>query len=101
MLLFHLNEMYDKTYTSIEVKLALQKGYKIEIASCLEFYKYTGLMKEDVEFFLKPKIMNNKHYTEEECRHTNKTHKGINLDVRIRSEETQKNSGMKQLAKLA
>jgi hypothetical protein len=28
-LLFHLNNMYNKTLTSVELKLALQKGYKI------------------------------------------------------------------------
>jgi hypothetical protein len=38
-LMFHLEDMVDKEYTSVEVKLALQKGYQIEIASCLEFDK--------------------------------------------------------------
>ena len=55
-LLFHLNPMYNKTFASVELKLALQKGYKIKIHAAIEYRKYTGLMKDYVEFFLKLKI---------------------------------------------
>ena len=67
-LLFHLNPMYNKTYASVELKLALQKGYKIKIHSALEYRQYTGLMKDYVEFFLKIKIENNQHYTPDACK---------------------------------
>ena len=60
--------MYNKTYASVELKLALQKGYKIKIHSALEYRQYTGLMKDYVEFFLKIKIENNQHYTPDACR---------------------------------
>ena len=75
-LLFHLNNMKQKTFTSIELKEAIKYGYKItKIYSALKFDKYTGLMKKYVEFFLKIKIENNKHYTTEECERINKSHK--------------------------
>ena len=54
-LLFHLNEMKNKTFTSVELKYALETGYKLKIQSALEYNKITGLMKEYVEFFLKMK----------------------------------------------
>ena len=60
--------MYNKTYASVELKLALQKGYTIKIHSALEYRQYTGLMKDYVEFFLKIKIENNQHYTTDECK---------------------------------
>jgi len=38
--------MFGKTFASVELKLALQKGYKItKIHSAIEYEKYTGLMK--------------------------------------------------------
>ena len=44
-LLFHLNPMYNKTFTSIELKKALEKGYKMKIHSALEYEKFIGLIK--------------------------------------------------------
>jgi hypothetical protein len=99
-LLFHLNEMKNKTFSSVELKYALQHGYKIKIHSALEFNKYTGLMKDYVEFFLKIKIENNKHYTEEECNKINESHHKLGFTFEIKSENTRKNPGMKQLAKI-
>ena len=100
-LLFHLNEMKEKTFTSVELKLALSLGYKIDkIYSALQYRKHTGLMKDYVEFFLKMKIQNNKHYTAEECERINKTHTDLGLNIHIRSEDTTKNPGMKALSKL-
>ena len=53
--------MKQKTWTSIEIKEALKYGFKItKVYSALKFEKYTGLMKNYVEFFLKIKIENNK-----------------------------------------
>ena len=65
-LLFHLSEMKENAFTSVELRLALKKGYKItKIYSALEYRKYTGLMKDYAEFFLEMKIQNNKHDTKE------------------------------------
>jgi hypothetical protein len=48
-LLFHLNDMYEKTWASPELKLALQKGYEItKIHSAVAYKRYNGLMKEYV-----------------------------------------------------
>ena len=100
-LLFHLNYMEEKTFTSVELQLALKLGYEIKkIYSALEYKKYTGLMKDYVEFFLKIKIQNNKHYTPEECDRINQSHQNLGLDIKIQSEDTCKNPGMKALAKL-
>jgi len=42
-LLFHLNEMKNKTLSSVELQLALQKGYKIKTHSALEYENTLGL----------------------------------------------------------
>jgi len=93
--------MKQKTWTSIEIKEALKYGYKItKVYSALKFEKYTGLMKNYVEFFLKIKIENNKHYTEEECKRINESHKQLGFNFKVESKNTCKNPGMKQLAKI-
>ena len=99
-LLFHLNPMKNKTFSSIELKYALEKGYTIKIHSALEYSRYKGLMKDYVEFFLKMKIENNEHYTPEECEKINKSHNALGFSFEIKSENTKKNPGMKQLAKI-
>ena len=56
-LMFHLNPMYGKIWSSIELKNALEKGYKItKIYSALQYDKYNGLMKKYVGAFLKVKV---------------------------------------------
>ncbi len=100
-LLFHLDAMTEKTFTSIELKYALELGYKItKIHSAMEYRKYQGLMKEYVEKFLKIKIENNKHYTPDECERINASHKKLGFNFEIKSEDTCCNPGMKQLAKI-
>lgn len=54
-LLFCLNPTYHQTFAGVELELALQKGYKINVHSTLESQKYTGSMKDYVELFLKKK----------------------------------------------
>ena len=55
--MFHNNPMYNKVSTSIELKRALDLGYKItKIHSALEYHKHKGLMKGYVEKFIKLKI---------------------------------------------
>jgi hypothetical protein len=93
--------MTAKTFTSVELKEAINVGYKItRIYSALKFEKYTGLMKDYVEFFLKMKIENNKHYSPEECNRINSSHKKLGFTFEVKSEDTCKNPGMKQLAKI-
>jgi hypothetical protein len=44
--------MKQRTWTSIEIKEAIKHGYKItKVYSALKFEKYTGLMKDYVDFF--------------------------------------------------
>ena len=44
--------MEEKTFTSVELQLALKLGYEIlKIYSALEYKKYRGLMKDYVDFF--------------------------------------------------
>ena len=61
-LLFHLNPTVSKTWSSVGLKKALEKGYEItKIYSAYKYKPYTGLMKDVVGSSLKMKIENNKH----------------------------------------
>ena len=100
-LLFHLNPMKQKTWTSIELKKALEKGYTIDkIHAALEYKKVTGLMKKYVEHFLKLKIENTKTLTQEKCDKLNESHKRMGFNFVIEPHNTCENPGMKQLAKI-
>ena len=58
-LMFHLEEMKETTLSSVELKKALEHGYKItKIHAALAYDKYDGLMKKYVETFIKMKIEN-------------------------------------------
>ena len=58
-LLFHLHPMKEKTWASVELKQALEKGYTItKIHSAIAYKIYTGLMREYVGNFIKLKIEN-------------------------------------------
>ena len=88
-LLFHLNKMTAKTWTSIELKKALELGYKItHIYAALEYKKVTGLMKQYVEHFLKMNIENSKTLTQEECHKLNDSHKRMGFNVFIEPHST-------------
>ncbi len=53
-LLFHLNPMKEKTWASVELKVALEKGYNItKIHSAVSYKRYNGLMREYVGNLLK------------------------------------------------
>ena len=53
-LLLHLNPLFETTYTTVELKKALQKGYQItQIHSVLEYKIFNGLMKNYVGHFIK------------------------------------------------
>ena len=100
-LLFHLNELIGKTYSSIELKRALEKGYIItKIYSALEYKRYNGLMKKYVETFIKLKVENSGEKTQEECDEVNKAHKDLGFEIEIKPENTSKNPGLRAIAKL-
>jgi hypothetical protein len=91
----------EKTYSSVELKRALEKGYTItKIYSALEYKKYTGLMRAYVEKFIKLKIENTKVLTQEECNKINKAHKDLGFNFEIKPENTKKNPGLRAIAKL-
>ena len=100
-LLFHLNPMYEKTWSSVELRLALKKGYKItKIHSAVKYKKYTGLMKEYVGNFLKMKLENSGVKTQEECDEVNEYHKRLGFNFEIQPENTVQNPGLRQVAKI-
>jgi hypothetical protein len=100
-LLFHLNPLIGKTYSSVELKRALEKGYTItRIYSAQEYKRHTGLMKKYVETFIKLKVENSGVLTQEECDEINKAHKELGFDIEIKPENTAKNPGLRAIAKL-
>ena len=100
-LLFHLNPMKSKTFASVELKVALQNGYKIDkLYSALNYDRYNGLMRKYVEFFLEMKIKNSKRYTQEECDEINKNHKSMGFTFQIKPEDTCENKGLRAVSKL-
>jgi hypothetical protein len=98
-LLFHLERMTG-VWSSVELKKALEMGYKLDIISGFKYKKYTGLMKGYVEFFLKIKTCNSEIKTLEECNILNERNKKIGLDMHINPKDTAYNPGMKTIAKL-
>jgi len=74
-LLFHLKPMYSKTWTSIELKKALEMGYRItKIHSALQYTRHTGLMKHYVEKFIKLKIKCSGTLSQDKCDDINRIH---------------------------
>lgn len=99
-LLFTL-EPGEGTWTTLELKKALEKGYKItEIYSATEYKKMNGLMKSYVERFLHMKIENSGKLTAEECAEINEYHASIGLSIIINPENTCDNPGKRKVAKI-
>ena len=100
-LLFHLNDMYEKTWASPELKLALQKGYEItKIHSAVAYKRYNGLMKEYVGSFIKMKIENTGVKNQQECDEVNAYHNRLGFNFEIKPENTIDNPGLRQVAKI-
>jgi G:T-mismatch repair DNA endonuclease (very short patch repair protein) len=100
-LLFHLNDMYEKTWASVELKLALEKGYQItKIHSAVAYKRYNGLMREYVGNFIKMKIENSGVKTQKECDEVNEYHKRLGFNFVIKPENTVNNPGLRQVAKI-
>jgi hypothetical protein len=57
-------------------------------------------MKEYVGHFLKMKIQNSGVKTQEECDEINKSHKELGFNFEIKPEDTKKNPGLRQVAKI-
>ena len=99
-LLFHLNLM-SGTWCSCELKRAIELGYVIDkLHSGFKYKPIVGLMKKYVEFFLNIKTCNGGIKTAAECKLLNDEHAGLGLNIAITPEETSKNPGMKEIAKL-
>ena len=63
-LMFHLRKMTG-TWTTVELRMALKKGYQIKkIYATAEYDRLNGVMKEYVGHFLQMKIENNRKYTQ-------------------------------------
>ena len=100
-LLFSLDELKGKTFASVELKRALEVGYKItKIYSALQYKKYNGLMKDYVAHFIKMKIENSGKMTQEECQEVNKYHKDLGFDFEIKPENCKKNPGLRMISKI-
>ncbi len=75
-LLFHLCELKEKTFTSLELKKALELGYVInKIYGALEYKRFAGLMREYVSVFIKMKIEHEGDKSPDECQKINEYHK--------------------------
>ncbi len=99
-LMFHLKPMTG-TWTTVELRKALQKGYQItKIYAVAEYDRYKGLMKDYVGAFLQMKVENTRRYTQEECDDINREHKKIGFDFVVKPENTEKNLGLRQVAKI-
>ena len=100
-LLFHLEPMVARTWTTIELKKAVEKGYTItKVYSVLEYPKLTGLMRNYVGNFLKMKIENSGVKTLAECNDINESHKKLGFDFVVSPENCHENPGLRQLAKI-
>ena len=100
-LLFHLNQHVSKTYASVELKKALEKGYVVDkIYAAYEYEKMNGLMKKYVGNFLKMKVENSGVKNQEECDKINESHKELGFDFEIKPENTRVNPGLRQVAKI-
>jgi len=96
-----LEDKHQEIYTSVELKLALEEGYKITKLHGVDSYlKRRGLFKEYVELVDKMKIANTRFYTPEECEEINKGFKNEGLDIEIVSDNTCDNLGLRGVAKL-
>ena len=93
--------MKAKTYTSLELKKAMELGYKItKIHAAVEYQQCTGLMKAYVEEYIRMKICCSGVLNEEQCEQINNIHKSMGLNVHIKPSDTSDNPGQRQVAKI-
>ena len=66
--MFDLFNKTKKEYSTVELQVALEMGYKITKTYSADSYKRKRwLFKEYVEFFYKMKLCNSKHLSQKEC----------------------------------
>jgi hypothetical protein len=100
-LLFSLDKIKAKTFASVELKRALEEGYKItKVYSALQYKRYNGLMKDYVAYFIKMKIENSGIMTDEECQEVNEYHKNLGFKFEIEKEDCKKNPGLRMISKI-
>ena len=100
-LLFHLDTMNEKTWSSVELQRALELGYVItKIHSALEYEQFQGLMKEYVGFFIQMKIENESELSQEACDVINKYHNALGFEFIIKPKNCSENNGLRQVAKI-
>jgi hypothetical protein len=89
------------TCMSVELKKALEKGYKItKRYSALQYNRSSQLFIGYVRHFIKMKIENTKKDTQQECDKINHDMKNQGLDIAITPENTSENSGKRMMAKI-
>jgi hypothetical protein len=99
-LMFHSKKMTG-TWTTVELQMALKKGYQItKIYAVAEYDRMNGPMKAYVNHFLQMKIENTRNYSQEECDEINREHHKKGFTFVIKPENTKKNPGMRQVAKI-
>ena len=93
-LLFHFNPMKGKVFSSVELRKALEKGYRItSVHSALQYRKLAGLIKDYVAFFLKMKIEDTRGYTREECHKMDEAHRAMGFKINIDPAEPARTRG--------
>ena len=93
--------MQEKTYVSLELKEAINRGYTIDkMHSAVEYERFEGLMKEYVGCFIKMKIENTKRIDQAECDVINEFHHKLGFNFEIKPEDTCENKGLRQIAKI-
>ena len=100
-LLFSLDKLVAKTFASVELKRALEEGYKItKIYSALQYKRYNGLVKDYVAYFIKMKIENSGLMTDDECKEVNEYHKNLGFKFTTEKENCKKNPGLRMISKI-
>ena len=93
--------MNEKTWSSVELKKALEVGYVItQIHSALQYLKLDGLMNNYAATFIQMKIENEKELTQAECDEINKYHNDLGFSFEIKPENCKFNPGLRQVAKI-
>ena len=93
--------MKEKSWSSVELKKALEVGYVIDkIHSALQYFKFDGVMKHYVATFIQMKIENEKELTQAECDEINTYHNDLGFTFEIKVEICRTNPGLRQVAKI-
>jgi hypothetical protein len=92
--------MRNKTYTTVELRRALQKGYKIKIHAAIKYERLRGLMQKYVANFLKMKIETSGKISKKEAAEINDYHEACGFEFKVSAEDCVDNPGLRKIAKL-